>query len=138
MILTLIKFHPTSNFSFFSFFLSFSLLALNPSSMCSWLDAVLWNPFLTMEASYKYFVCVENAKVVEIFTAQQISLFLMNIFLFLFLPSFLNILKHWFGKKMFIILIFISLLSHNNDPNFLHYSLKEYLRSFILLFVDVS
>ncbi|KAJ7566867.1 hypothetical protein O6H91_02G122200 [Diphasiastrum complanatum] len=27
-----------------------------------WTDAVLWNPYLTMEASYNDFVCVENAK----------------------------------------------------------------------------
>lgn len=30
---------------------------------CSWSDAVLWNPHLQMEACYKDFVCVENAKV---------------------------------------------------------------------------
>ncbi|CAL5324375.1 hypothetical protein CsSME_00003406 [Camellia sinensis var. sinensis] len=29
----------------------------------SWTDAVLWNPFLQMEACYKDFVCVENAKI---------------------------------------------------------------------------
>lgn len=29
----------------------------------SWSDAVLWNPHLQMEACYKDFVCVENAKV---------------------------------------------------------------------------
>ncbi|KAJ7944265.1 Glucose-6-phosphate 1-epimerase [Quillaja saponaria] len=29
----------------------------------NWSDAVLWNPYLTMEASYKDFVCVENAKI---------------------------------------------------------------------------
>ncbi|CAL5369219.1 unnamed protein product [Camellia sinensis] len=28
----------------------------------SWTDAVLWNPYLQMEACYKDFVCVENAK----------------------------------------------------------------------------
>ncbi|KAL0332566.1 UNVERIFIED_CONTAM: putative glucose-6-phosphate 1-epimerase [Sesamum calycinum] len=28
-----------------------------------WSDAVLWNPHLTMESSYKDFVCVENAKI---------------------------------------------------------------------------
>lgn len=30
---------------------------------CSWSDAVLWNPHLQMEACYRDFVCVENAKV---------------------------------------------------------------------------
>lgn len=29
----------------------------------NWSDVVLWNPHLTMEASYKNFVCVENAKI---------------------------------------------------------------------------
>ncbi|CAK9152384.1 unnamed protein product [Ilex paraguariensis] len=29
----------------------------------NWSDAVLWNPYLTMEACYKDFVCVENAKI---------------------------------------------------------------------------
>ncbi|XP_057951737.1 putative glucose-6-phosphate 1-epimerase isoform X4 [Malania oleifera] len=29
----------------------------------SWSDAVLWNPYLLMEAFYKDFVCVENAKI---------------------------------------------------------------------------
>ncbi|KAL7231458.1 hypothetical protein ACSBR2_009666 [Camellia fascicularis] len=29
----------------------------------SWTDAVLWNPYLQMEACYKDFVCVENAKI---------------------------------------------------------------------------
>lgn len=29
----------------------------------NWSDAVLWNPHLTMEQSYKDFVCVENAKI---------------------------------------------------------------------------
>ncbi|KAG9142637.1 hypothetical protein Leryth_020656 [Lithospermum erythrorhizon] len=29
----------------------------------NWSDAVLWNPHLTMEACYKDFVCVENAKI---------------------------------------------------------------------------
>ena len=33
------------------------------ASPCSWSDAVLWNPHLQMEACYKDFVCVENAKV---------------------------------------------------------------------------
>ncbi|KAH7839329.1 hypothetical protein Vadar_002706 [Vaccinium darrowii] len=28
----------------------------------NWTDAVLWNPYLQMEACYKDFVCVENAK----------------------------------------------------------------------------
>ena len=37
----------------------------------SWPDAVLWNPHLQMEACYKDFVCVENAKV-------QISYFLIS------------------------------------------------------------
>ncbi|KAI4314834.1 hypothetical protein L6164_027702 [Bauhinia variegata] len=32
----------------------------------NWLDAVLWNPYLTMEASYKDFVCVENAKITNV------------------------------------------------------------------------
>lgn len=32
---------------------------------CSWSDAVLWNPYLQMEACYKDFVCVENAKVLR-------------------------------------------------------------------------
>ncbi|XP_068641336.1 putative glucose-6-phosphate 1-epimerase [Aristolochia californica] len=31
-----------------------------------WSDAVLWNPYLTMEACYKDFVCVENAKIVQV------------------------------------------------------------------------
>lgn len=35
----------------------------NFSRFCRWTDAVLWNPYLTMEASYKDFVCVENAQV---------------------------------------------------------------------------
>ncbi|MFQ6634161.1 hypothetical protein Gotur_011871 [Gossypium turneri] len=29
----------------------------------NWSDAVLWNPHLQMEACYKEFVCVENAKI---------------------------------------------------------------------------
>ncbi|KAJ4822931.1 hypothetical protein Tsubulata_000281 [Turnera subulata] len=29
----------------------------------NWSDAVLWNPHLQMEACYKDFVCVENAKI---------------------------------------------------------------------------
>ncbi|GMH14873.1 hypothetical protein Nepgr_016714 [Nepenthes gracilis] len=29
----------------------------------NWLDAVLWNPHVQMEASYRDFVCVENAKI---------------------------------------------------------------------------
>ncbi|XAR73855.1 Glucose-6-phosphate 1-epimerase [Bertholletia excelsa] len=29
----------------------------------NWTDAVLWNPHLHMEACYKHFVCVENAKI---------------------------------------------------------------------------
>nr|XP_007156961.1 hypothetical protein PHAVU_002G031900g [Phaseolus vulgaris]ESW28955.1 hypothetical protein PHAVU_002G031900g [Phaseolus vulgaris] len=29
----------------------------------NWSDAVLWNPYLQMEACYKDFVCVENAKI---------------------------------------------------------------------------
>ncbi|KAL6224620.1 hypothetical protein ACLB2K_003475 [Fragaria x ananassa] len=29
----------------------------------NWSDAVLWNPYLTMEACYKDFVCVENAQI---------------------------------------------------------------------------
>jgi len=29
----------------------------------NWTDAVLWNPYLQMEACYKDFVCVENAKI---------------------------------------------------------------------------
>ncbi|XP_021718028.1 putative glucose-6-phosphate 1-epimerase [Chenopodium quinoa] len=32
----------------------------------NWSDAVLWNPHLQMEASYKDFVCVENAKITEV------------------------------------------------------------------------
>ncbi|KAI3969879.1 hypothetical protein MKX01_038347 [Papaver californicum] len=32
----------------------------------SWTDAVLWNPHLTMEACYKDFVCVENAKIGDV------------------------------------------------------------------------
>lgn len=28
-----------------------------------WKDAVIWNPYLTMEACYKDFVCVENAQI---------------------------------------------------------------------------
>ncbi|KNA17678.1 hypothetical protein SOVF_077700 isoform A [Spinacia oleracea] len=32
----------------------------------NWSDAVLWNPHLQMEASYKDFVCVENAQIKEI------------------------------------------------------------------------
>ncbi|KAG0628780.1 hypothetical protein M758_1G052500 [Ceratodon purpureus] len=31
-----------------------------------WTDAVLWNPYLTMEACYKDFVCVENAKLAPV------------------------------------------------------------------------
>lgn len=33
--------------------------------LCSWSDAVLWNPHLQMEACYKDFVCVENAKAIS-------------------------------------------------------------------------
>lgn len=40
-------------------------------SSCSWSDAVLWNPHLTMEACYKDFVCVENAKVQQHFAASK-------------------------------------------------------------------
>ncbi|EPS71412.1 hypothetical protein M569_03345, partial [Genlisea aurea] len=29
----------------------------------NWPDAVVWNPYLSMESSYKDFVCVENAKI---------------------------------------------------------------------------
>ncbi|XP_047971739.1 putative glucose-6-phosphate 1-epimerase [Salvia hispanica] len=32
----------------------------------NWSDAVLWNPYVTMESCYKDFVCVENAKIGEI------------------------------------------------------------------------
>lgn len=32
----------------------------------NWSDAVLWNPHLQMEACYKDFVCVENAKIGEV------------------------------------------------------------------------
>ncbi|MCL7051307.1 hypothetical protein MKW94_023449 [Papaver nudicaule] len=32
----------------------------------NWTDVVLWNPHLTMEACYKDFVCVENAKIGEV------------------------------------------------------------------------
>lgn len=32
----------------------------------NWTDAVLWNPHLTMEACYKDFVCVENAKIGDV------------------------------------------------------------------------
>lgn len=32
----------------------------------NWSDTVLWNPHLTMEASYKNFVCVENAKIGQV------------------------------------------------------------------------
>jgi glucose-6-phosphate 1-epimerase len=32
-------------------------------SNANWSDAVLWNPHLQMEACYKDFVCVENAKI---------------------------------------------------------------------------
>lgn len=32
----------------------------------NWSDAVLWNPHLQMEACYKDFVCVENAKIKEV------------------------------------------------------------------------
>lgn len=32
----------------------------------NWLDTVLWNPHLQMEACYKDFVCVENAKIGEV------------------------------------------------------------------------
>jgi len=32
---------------------------------CSWSDAVLWNPHTQMEACYRDFVCVENAKVYQ-------------------------------------------------------------------------
>jgi hypothetical protein len=34
---------------------------------CRWSDVVLWNPYLTMEACYKDFVCVENAQVWEVY-----------------------------------------------------------------------
>lgn len=30
--------------------------------LCRWKDAVVWSPYLTMEACYKDFVCVENAQ----------------------------------------------------------------------------
>ncbi|MBA0715694.1 hypothetical protein Golax_014580 [Gossypium laxum] len=36
----------------------------------NWSDAVLWNPHLQMEACYKDFVCVENAKVLTYFLQQ--------------------------------------------------------------------
>ncbi|GAB4846832.1 hypothetical protein Ancab_025839 [Ancistrocladus abbreviatus] len=32
----------------------------------NWSDAVLWNPHVQMEASYRDFVCVENAKLTEV------------------------------------------------------------------------
>ncbi|GAB2279558.1 hypothetical protein Dimus_014201 [Dionaea muscipula] len=32
----------------------------------NWTDAVLWNPHLQMESSYRDFVCVENAKIREV------------------------------------------------------------------------
>lgn len=32
----------------------------------NWTDAVLWNPYLTMEACYKDFVCVENAQIGDV------------------------------------------------------------------------
>ncbi|OVA18743.1 Aldose 1-/Glucose-6-phosphate 1-epimerase [Macleaya cordata] len=32
----------------------------------NWTDAVLWNPHLSMEACYRDFVCVENAKIGEV------------------------------------------------------------------------
>ncbi|KAG5561768.1 hypothetical protein RHGRI_004717 [Rhododendron griersonianum] len=32
----------------------------------NWTDAVLWNPYLQMEACYKDFVCVENAKIEKV------------------------------------------------------------------------
>lgn len=32
----------------------------------NWSDTVLWNPYLTMESSYKDFVCVENAKIGQV------------------------------------------------------------------------
>ncbi|KAL2520655.1 Galactose mutarotase-like superfamily protein [Forsythia ovata] len=32
----------------------------------NWSDAVLWNPHLSMEACYKDFVCVENAKIGQV------------------------------------------------------------------------
>ncbi|KAL1815514.1 hypothetical protein ACET3Z_018088 [Daucus carota] len=35
-------------------------------SNTNWTDAVLWNPHLTMEACYKDFVCVENAKIGQV------------------------------------------------------------------------
>lgn len=40
--------------------------------LCSWSDAVLWNPHRQMEACYKDFVCVENAEVVIVFSQQLI------------------------------------------------------------------
>ncbi|XP_059623632.1 putative glucose-6-phosphate 1-epimerase isoform X2 [Cornus florida] len=39
----------------------------------NWSDAVLWNPHLTMEACYKDFVCVENAKIGEVHLDPEVS-----------------------------------------------------------------
>jgi hypothetical protein len=51
---------------------------------CSWTtDAVLWNPYLQMEACYRDFVCVENAKVInnhilsEVKLPRHVSVFLI-------------------------------------------------------------
>ena len=44
---------------------SFTYLHSFSPHSCSWPDAVFWNPHLQMEACYKDFVCVENAKVIN-------------------------------------------------------------------------
>ena len=43
-----------------------------------WSDAVVWNPYLTMEACYKDFVCVENAQVGHDSTLAQRSVWYLN------------------------------------------------------------
>jgi hypothetical protein len=51
---------------------------------CSWTDAVLWNPYLQMEACYRDFVCVENAKVINNHILSEVKLpRLVSVFLIL-------------------------------------------------------
>lgn len=47
------------------FFLCLCLIKYIFGKKCSWSDAVLWNPHVQMEACYRDFVCVENAKVLS-------------------------------------------------------------------------
>lgn len=55
-------------YAFIIWFAQVTCLHSFASYPCSWSDAVLWNPHLQMEASYKDFVCVENAKVMNLGT----------------------------------------------------------------------